>query len=162
MHGPSIAKHSITVERDFVSLPKITLEKSKLLQVLDNLIKNAVEAMVATDRELHTLKIITRHEEEHASITVTDTGCGISEEQLKQIFRFGFTTKTSGNGFGLHSAAIARDEMGGTIRVSSGGTGNGAAFGLTLPLHAEPEPETSFVPLIDPFASDVPIANELA
>jgi signal transduction histidine kinase len=160
MHGPSIAKHDVMVERDFVNLPRFTLEKSKLLQVLDNLIKNAVEAMAATERTSHTLKIITRHEEEHASITVTDTGCGISEEQLKQIFRFGFTTKTSGNGFGLHSAAIAMDEMGGTIRVSSGGAGKGAAFTLTLPLHTEPEPETNFVPLIDPFANDAPLATE--
>ena len=58
-----------------------------------------------------------------AIITVTDTGHGIREEQLKNIFRFGFTTKPDGNGFGLHSAAIAMNEMGGSIRVASDGWG---------------------------------------
>ncbi len=43
--------------RDFRPLPRITIEKSKLLQVLDNLIKNALEAMAITEREAHVLRI---------------------------------------------------------------------------------------------------------
>jgi signal transduction histidine kinase len=70
-------------------------------------------------------------------VSVTDTGHGIGEEQLKSIFRFGFTTKQNGHGFGLHSAAIAMGEMGGTIRVVSSGIGQGATFTISLPIQVE-------------------------
>jgi C4-dicarboxylate-specific signal transduction histidine kinase len=139
MHGPSITKHGIQVERQFAPLPIITVERSKLLQVIDNLIKNAIEAMAAFERPQHVLTIEARNEDGHAVISVTDTGHGIREEHHKNIFRFGFTTKANGNGFGLHSAAIAMSEMGGAIRVSSGGWGTGATFQITLPLAAAPQ-----------------------
>ena len=75
------------------SLPRITVEKSKLLQVLDNLIKNALEAMAACEGAEHTLRITTRYEVEQIIVSIADTGHGISDDQLKHIFRFGFTTK---------------------------------------------------------------------
>jgi signal transduction histidine kinase len=149
MHGPSMVKHSVTVERDFATLPRITLEKSKLLQVLDNLIKNALESMAITQREQHVLRLASRAEGDDAMISVSDTGHGISDEQLKFIFRFGFTTKTNGNGFGLHSAAIAMNEIGGSIKVASGGAGAGATFTITLPLKATTESENRAVPPLD-------------
>jgi signal transduction histidine kinase len=164
MHGPAISKNSVLVKRDFADLPKVTIEKSKLLQVLDNLIKNALESMQITEREAqHVLRITSRCEDEQLSITVADTGHGITEEQLKCIFRFGFTTKTNGNGFGLHSAAIAMNEMAGAIRVHSDGLGQGAEFSITLPLKAPAESEKRALPAIDisPSATSA-IASELA
>ena len=79
------------------------------------------------------MRITSRCEEQQLAITIADTGHGITEEQLKCIFRFGFTTKTNGNGFGLHSAAIAMNEMGGAIRVHSDGLGQGAGEIVVLP-----------------------------
>jgi signal transduction histidine kinase len=150
MHGPAIAKNEVIVKRDFVPLPKVTIEKSKLLQVLDNLIKNALESMQLAQRDApHVLRIASQSEGQELSITVTDTGHGITEEQLKCIFRFGFTTKTNGNGFGLHSAAIAMNEMGGAIRVHSGGVGQGAAFTVVLPLKAPADTEKRAMPAIN-------------
>ena len=143
MHGASMSKHSIKVERNFDSLPTFTIEKAKLLQVIDNLVKNAVEAMESTPRDSHVLKITTRKQDGQAVIEVTDTGHGIPADQLNNIFRFGFTTKTNGNGFGLHSAALAISEMSGSIRVDSPGEGQGATFTITLPLQTEKaSPET--------------------
>ena len=55
---------------------------------------------------------------------------------LKAGFNFGFTTKGQGNGFGLHSAANAMTELGGTISVHSDGIGTGAAFTLEFPFTA--------------------------
>ena len=150
MHGPLISKNEVQVERDFASLPKVTIEKSKLLQVLDNLIKNALESMQTTSREAqHVLHITTHSEGQQLSIAVADTGHGIAEDQLKSIFRFGFTTKTNGNGFGLHSAAIAMNEMGGSIRVHSAGAGQGASFTITLPLKENAETEPRPAPNLD-------------
>jgi signal transduction histidine kinase len=135
MHEPSIVKYRVTVIREFSALPRITIEKSKLLQVLDNLIKNALESMAITERESHVLLISTRNEVANVVVSIGDTGHGITDEQLKCIFRFGYTTKPYGNGFGLHSAAIAMNEMGGAIRVASGGNGQGATFSISLPLN---------------------------
>ncbi len=67
-------------------------------------------------------------------ISVIDNGIGITEEHLPRIFNHGFTTKTDGHGFGLHSGALAAKELGGKLSVFSGGRGKGAAFTLDLPL----------------------------
>jgi signal transduction histidine kinase len=97
------------------------------------------------------------------SITIADSGHGITDDQLKCIFRFGFTTKTNGNGFGLHSAAIAMNEMGGSIRVHSGGADQGATFTITLPIKAPAEAEILSLPAIDaPLIAGAGPVNELA
>jgi len=154
MHGSSITKHGIQIDRQLSPLPTIVVERSKLLQVIDNVIKNAVESMASVQRPDRVLTVCTKSEDGYAVISVTDTGHGIRDEHLKNIFRFGFTTKQDGNGFGLHSAAIAMNEMGGSIRATSGGWGTGATFMLTLPLVAEPRPDEAnlaapTVPLIE-------------
>jgi hypothetical protein len=141
MHGASLSKHSIRVDRQFEPLPTVFVEKSKLLQVIDNLIKNAIESMSTTERGEHVLTIVAKKNDASALISVSVTGHGIRPEHHKNIFRFGFTTKSNGNGFGLHSAAIAMNEIGGSIRVSSDGWGNGAIFTLTVPLRHEATPE---------------------
>ena len=67
-------------------------------------------------------------------ISVIDTGVGIPAENLDRIFNHGFTTRPDGHGFGLHSAALAAKELGGSLRAESAGPGKGATFTLTLPL----------------------------
>ncbi len=71
-------------------------------------------------------------------ISVIDNGVGIPPENLERIFNHGFTTRQGGHGFGLHSGALAAEEMGGSLSVQSDGPGQGAAFTLELPL---PGPE---------------------
>ncbi len=52
---------------------------------------------------------------------------------MTRIFAHGFTTKKNGHGFGLHSGALAAQQMGGALTVESDGPGHGAVFTLTLP-----------------------------
>jgi len=66
-------------------------------------------------------------------VMVRDNGIGIVPENLKQIFQHGFTTKSDGHGFGLHSGAIAAQQMGGKLEAVSAGPGTGATFTLELP-----------------------------
>jgi len=58
---------------------------------------------------------------------------GIAQEMLTRIFQYGFTTREEGHGFGLHSSALAAQEMGGSLTVHSEGPGRGATFTLELP-----------------------------
>ena len=66
-------------------------------------------------------------------LAVEDTGGGIAPESLLKIFSAGFTTKPKGHGYGLHSSALAAEQLGGTLRCSSEGLGRGAMFILRVP-----------------------------
>ena len=77
---------------------------------------------------------------ERVRLVVGDNGVGIPKENLERIFAHGFTTRKTGHGFGLHSAANAAKELGGSLSVRSDGPGRGAEFTLELPV-APPEPE---------------------
>jgi two-component system, NtrC family, sensor kinase len=69
-------------------------------------------------------------------VSVIDTGIGILKDNLERIFNHGFTTRTDGHGFGLHSSALAAKTLGGTLQAQSAGPGQGATFTLTLPLRS--------------------------
>jgi signal transduction histidine kinase len=66
---------------------------------------------------------------------VADNGMGITQENLTLIFQYGFTTRKSGHGFGLHSCALTAKELGGSLTASSDGPGFGATFTLELPCY---------------------------
>ena len=65
---------------------------------------------------------------------------GIAPEHLTRIFSHGFTTRSDGHGFGLHSGALAASEMRGTLRANSDGPGKGAIFTLELPARPKRPP----------------------
>jgi signal transduction histidine kinase len=139
MHRIAIQRQHIRVETQFEDLLPAHLEKIKLVQVLENLVKNAVESM-AEQGEGGTLTVrAERLGPEHARITVTDTGRGIDPAHISSIFTYGFTTKASGNGFGLHSSALAMQGLGGAIRVRSDGLGCGAVFEVDIPFSPQEE-----------------------
>src|ERR1017187_5649890 len=60
------------------------------------------------------------------AIAVVDNGVGIPTENMTRIFSHGFTTRPGGHGFGLHSAALAAQELKGSLGVASDGPGCGA------------------------------------
>lgn len=74
-----------------------------------------------------------RSGDERVRIEVHDNGMGIAPEMLNRIFQYGFTTREEGHGFGLHSSALAAQELGGSLTVHSEGQGRGATFALELP-----------------------------
>jgi len=133
MHRVAIGRHGVELEIDLQELPAVYIEKNKLVQVLDNLIKHAIESM-AEHRGRRCLTIRgERLNDDNVRITVSDTGLGIHPEHMASIFTYGFTTKAKGNGFGLHSTALAMQALGGAIRVQSDGPGRGASFEVDVP-----------------------------
>ena len=134
----SLQKWGVNIQKKFDDVPLCLGQKSKLLQVITNLIKNAKEAMADNDRLNKPKELgieIGKLNNEFAFIKVTDNGCGINPEQLAKIFSHGFTTKDGGHGFGLHTSANAMTEMHGSLKVDSDGTEKGASFTITIPLY---------------------------
>jgi two-component system NtrC family sensor kinase len=130
----ALARHHIEVERDYQTLPPVEVEKHKLLQILVNLLQNAIHALVEgrmPDKRL-TLRIGLA-EGGLMRISVVDNGMGIAPENLTRIFAHGFTTRKDGHGFGLHSGALAAREMGGSLTAHSEGPGQGATLVLEFP-----------------------------
>jgi len=131
----AIKKNGVHVVKHLEPLPKVVLDRQKLLQILTNLISNARQAFHDTDVDPQQIEIsLYGHRSNAVRITVSDNGIGIAEENLTRIFQHGFTTRRDGHGFGLHSSAIAASEMNGTLRAESMGPGKGSTFILELPL----------------------------
>jgi len=135
--GDDIAKRNITVIMHLGEVPPVRAEETKLLQVLVNLIKNGYESMdscVGKVRELAiTTKISKDNEQIWAFFSVTDTGCGFTEEEKKRFFSFGYSTKERGSGFGLHACANYLIANNGVIEAASEGPGKGARFSVLFP-----------------------------
>lgn len=116
----------------------INIDKSKLLQILVNLILNAKEAMVDVEyyhKPTKKIEIITNKINDMISISVCDNGIGIADEHINKIFSSGFSTKEKGHGIGLHHSAMVAEELGGSLKVQGKGLGNGATFILSLPIN---------------------------
>jgi len=129
----SLHRHEVKVIREFEEVPPMNVEKHKVLQILVNLVRNA---KYACDESGRSDKLITLRIESAAAgvrICVIDNGVGIPAENMSRLFTHGFTTRVDGHGFGLHSGALAAQELGGSLRVTSDGPGCGAAFILELP-----------------------------
>ncbi|QDS87320.1 Sensor protein FixL [Rosistilla ulvae] len=135
INDASLTRHGVELVREFEDVPNIEVRKHEVLQIMINLIKNAKQAVDKSDASEKIIRLTARTEGEHVRLEVHDNGIGISKENLKNIFRHGFTTKTTGHGFGLHSCANSAREMGGSMSVHSEGVGRGATFTLKLPLH---------------------------
>jgi signal transduction histidine kinase len=111
----------------------MNVDKHKILQILVNLIRNAKHACDDSKREDKRMTLRVADGDGLVKISVIDNGIGISSDNLNRIFNYGFTTRTGGHGFGLHSSALAAKEMGGSLIAYSDGPGHGAVFTLELP-----------------------------
>ena len=129
-------KQGITVERRYECKQVMTGEPHKLLQVISNLIRNAVDAFngIAVEQRKISLSTYPCADCNEVIIEVSDNGKGMEENIVRQAFTFGFTTKKSGHGFGLHNAANLTTEMGGKLTGESAGLGQGATFRMRLPV----------------------------
>ncbi len=133
MQSGTIDRFRITIETDHQPVPEIPIQKTKLIHIIINLIKNAKEAMLDTEPDKRKLKITSQKDSTGTYVKITDTGEGVSKENLRKIFNHGFTTKKTGHGFGLHSSANYMTEMGGEIWAESEGMGKGTTFVLKFP-----------------------------
>ncbi|MFY0567337.1 sensor histidine kinase [Archangium lansingense] len=138
INGAALGRHGITLERHVMPLPRMMVDKHKLLQILLNLISNAKYALNNNPPGERRLTVKLEHPADNRiRVQVCDNGMGIAPELLTKIFQHGFTTRKEGHGFGLHSCAIAARSMEGSLGVHSDGPGKGATFTLELPFRPE-------------------------
>jgi PAS domain S-box-containing protein len=112
------------------SLPRAAFDPVQIKQALVNLLKNSMQAM--SRGGVITLK--TGRAGDGVWVSISDSGGGISQEQLTRIFEPFFTTKEKGTGLGLMIVQRIIRDHGGTIEVESH-IGQGTTFRLWLPLH---------------------------
>lgn len=138
MQSGSIERYNITIVKNYNVQPRIPVQKVKLVHILINLINNAKEAMLQTPPDQRKLIItIDRDTTGAVIVKISDTGHGISRENLDRIFSHGFTTRKDGHGFGLHSSANYMTEMHGEMHAESEGINKGATFFLKFLPSAE-------------------------
>ena len=132
LKGYLIAKHRVQVIREFEEGLYVSSQKSQLLQILVNLIKNAVEAMalVRDKRDLLLVVKAQKMENDTVLLDIIDNGMGIRPDDLERLFDRGFTTKKYGHGLGLSYCRTKMREMQGDLLVKSEGEGKGATFCL--------------------------------
>jgi PAS domain S-box-containing protein len=128
---PELENRGIALKEKLArQLPLAPADAAQLQQALVNLIKNAMQAMSRGG----SLSIATGESSEGVWVSVTDTGCGIPDEQLKHIFEPFYTTKKKGTGLGLMIVQRIVRAHNGRIEVDSR-TGRGTMFRIWLPLH---------------------------
>lgn len=134
--GHEMSLSRVTVERKYgKNVPRFLTDGNQLQQVFLNLIKNGWDA-IGNDQGIITVVTEKRHHE--LEITVSDTGCGMTADQMDRIFVPFYTTKEVGKGTGLGlsvSYGIIKS-LGGEIRVKSS-PGRGTSFTVTLPMRGE-------------------------
>jgi signal transduction histidine kinase len=134
INSAGLARHQVKVQKHLAPLPPVLTDKHKMLMVLVNLVSNAKYAMdgVTPAERLLTVKL-EQQAPDRLRVSIHDNGMGIAPELLTRIFQYGFTTREEGHGFGLHSSALAAQELGGSLHVHSDGPGHGATFTLEIP-----------------------------
>lgn len=138
---PELENRDIAVKEKLARrLPDAPIDAVQLQQALVNLIKNAMQAMTKGG----TLTLATGEGSDGVWLSITDTGCGIGDEQMKHIFEPFYTTKKKGTGLGLMIVQRIVRAHNGRIELDSR-AGRGTMFRIWLPLH-EPKPRLLAAP----------------
>ena len=120
------------IRDDEEALPPVDVDPVQVQQILVNLVRNALE--VVKGLEDAWIRIATRRDGDGLIVEVADSGPGIPQEQLRNLFRAFSSTKKKGLGLGLAISKSIAQSHGGDLTVDAGGDGRGAAFSLRLPL----------------------------
>ncbi len=135
--GPEFSKAKVQAHSQVAPQTFVLAETGPLHQVFLNLLVNAVHAVQAAEKNgkkaTHKINISQSEEQGIWSIAISDTGCGIPENNMKMLFKPFFTTKAIGQGTGLGLATSYRlvEAWGGKIIVKSR-EGEGSTFTVQL------------------------------
>lgn len=136
LQAAALEKRKITVQRELEpDLPRILIEKNRLMQVILNLVKNSCEAMDGQDDPQRPNEIRVRSHTENGKthLEISDNGVGIAPENIPKIGTFGLSTKGS-SGFGLFYCKMFVEAHHGTLLIRSEGIGKGTSIVMCFPV----------------------------
>tara|TARA_R110002050_G_scaffold77291_4_gene164966 strand:+ start:247 stop:1479 length:1233 start_codon:yes stop_codon:yes gene_type:complete len=129
----SIEKREIAITSDLPeNIPSFIGDRTKLIQIVINLIKNAIDAIDNNPEGPKTLEIILSETDTMVQLLVKDSGEGFDADTEAKIFERGFTTKAQGMGIGLASGKNVAESHNGDLKLISDGKGKGATAILTI------------------------------
>ena len=137
MNAQELERQHITITRDYADLPQVITDKQSIVQIANNLIRNAQVAIQQQDSDLRHITIrvhLHSADKNRVIVQIRDTGIGIPNENLQKIFAQSCSTSGSDQGDSLHRNAIAAKNLGGSLTALSEGPGLGATFTLELPV----------------------------
>jgi C4-dicarboxylate-specific signal transduction histidine kinase len=133
-HEASSRRVSLRVDRE-PGLSPVHGDMIQLQQVIMNLVVNGIQAMASLRDRSRKLVIRTRRYDSHSvSVAVEDVGVGTDAEDLDQLFRALYTTKSNGMGMGLAISRSIIEAHGGRIWAARN-SGPGMTFQFTVPVH---------------------------
>lgn len=114
--------------------PSVLVDKIQIQQVILNLMRNGLDAMSATPKQDRKLDlVIRRHGERLLSVSVTDSGCGLTKDESENVFEPFFSTKSNGMGMGLSISRSIVEEHDGSLWATPNPEG-GSTFIFTVPI----------------------------
>ena len=129
-HVGRFAGRAIEIEEGADVLVMVNPQEIK--QVVLNLLVNALDSIEETGK----VRVAAKRSGGEAVLTLSDDGCGMTDEVLEHLFEPFFTRRKAGQGTGLGLSIVHRivTDHGGRIQASSAGPGAGSTFRVTLPL----------------------------
>ena len=126
----------VTITENLDSVPPLPLSDDIFQWALENIMKNALDAM---DKNTGVIAVHLGYDAEHEIIfiDVEDNGRGISEKDMKRVFKPGYSTKKRGWGLGLSLAKrIIEEYHNGKLYVKESRVGEGTVMRVELPFHS--------------------------
>ena len=111
---------------------KIFVDKDQIIQVLNNLIKNAIQSFQNRGHGIINIVLASNPDSGETLISVEDNGIGIEPDNKKNIFIPHFTTKSTGSGIGLSLVKQIIENHGGEITFTSA-LNEGSVFTFSIP-----------------------------
>jgi PAS domain S-box-containing protein len=115
------------------TLPPVSADMIQIEQVVLNVLRNGIEAMQASDQGQRRLTIQTSRDGDAVICSITDTGCGYTDDTAEQLFDAFFTTKSAGMGMGLAISRSIITAHGGRIWATPNPDG-GTRFQFAIPI----------------------------
>ena len=131
-----------------LTIPLVLIDEDRIKQALVNLFRNSAQAMPEGGELL--VRLV--RQGNHVELTVTDTGVGMTPDQVERCFDVYWSTKKGGTGLGLATTRRIIELHGGTIAVTSE-QGRGTSITITLPLVVEiPHPDKPGDIVVEPIS----------
>ncbi|MBN1205639.1 MAG: AAA family ATPase [Myxococcaceae bacterium] len=139
LQSATLQQSRVSVTKELAALPKVKVDKQRVLQILLHLLSNARKALELVPEGERRLRVQLAAEGNRVCLQIADNGEGLAPEIRGQLFTQGFSTRKDSYGIGLHSSALSAQLMGGRLTLESEGPGKGAIATLELPI-TQPAP----------------------